>query len=290
MYSVLGGAMGDADGNLSDRQKLFVDEQLEQINPDDATAIDRLLLVRFIDFTAERGKTYRYRVRLEMRNPNFGMPVDSLEQPEYATTDTIVSDWSEITAAVEVPMAYHIYVANVDQKRRQAKLPTYMESDGALPVIDSLDVHIGMPIGGSRKQERVDLEKQVLDAGNVEYKTSEVLCAGVHIKRPVDSDHPDLAEQLQGLPRRTKPVGDLICVVDHTGDLVLRAEGDRADDERYDRLVVEEINKAYESWRGGGEADLLNRLGADGDLADLLGASMDGMGMGAGSILGELGF
>ena len=43
---------------------------------------NRLLLVRFMDFTCDRGNAYQYRVRLEMVNPNFNMPVDELEQPE----------------------------------------------------------------------------------------------------------------------------------------------------------------------------------------------------------------
>jgi hypothetical protein len=55
---------------------------------------NRLLLVRFMDFTCDQGNSYRYRVRLEMRNPTFNMPVDELEQPELASQKTIFSGWS----------------------------------------------------------------------------------------------------------------------------------------------------------------------------------------------------
>jgi hypothetical protein len=56
-------------------------EELKKLITSAMTA-GRVLLVRFMDFTCDRGNTYIYRVRLEMKNPNFRYPIDELEQPD----------------------------------------------------------------------------------------------------------------------------------------------------------------------------------------------------------------
>lgn len=54
-------------------------------------------LFRFIDFTVKPGRWYRYRVRLELRNPNFGKPTDD---PFLAVGQTRWSPWSRPSAAI----------------------------------------------------------------------------------------------------------------------------------------------------------------------------------------------
>ncbi len=51
-------------------------------------------MFRFFDFTAEPGKTYAYRVRLLVRNPNYKVPEEKLA-PETNNTDLVLpSDWT----------------------------------------------------------------------------------------------------------------------------------------------------------------------------------------------------
>ena len=60
-------------------------------------------LFRFVDLTAEKGKTYRYRVRLIMANPNYGLKAEDLEKPESARSEWRVSPWSEPSPDVTTP-------------------------------------------------------------------------------------------------------------------------------------------------------------------------------------------
>ena len=60
-------------------------------------------LFRFIDTSVEPGKTYRYRVRFEMWNPNVNLPVQHLANAALATPLKLTAPSSNETAAVSVP-------------------------------------------------------------------------------------------------------------------------------------------------------------------------------------------
>lgn len=60
-------------------------------------------LLRFFDFTVDSGKSYVYRVRLRMANPNWQLPANQLENPSLKNDQYIYGDWSEITDAARVP-------------------------------------------------------------------------------------------------------------------------------------------------------------------------------------------
>jgi hypothetical protein len=57
------------------------------------------LLYRFVDFEVERGHYYRYRVKLEVRNPNFKQTAADPFLAEGATRET---PWSQPSAAILV--------------------------------------------------------------------------------------------------------------------------------------------------------------------------------------------
>jgi hypothetical protein len=61
-------AKGKGDGEEEKEQEKKEREKMEQ-KAKNVLAAGRLLLVRFLDFTCDRGTAYRYRVRLEMRQP-----------------------------------------------------------------------------------------------------------------------------------------------------------------------------------------------------------------------------
>lgn len=215
-----------------------------------ATADYRLLLVRFIDFTAERGYAYRYRVRLEMYNPNFQQLPDDLVSPEIGEQETIVSDWSEPTPAAMVPMRYRSYARKVKSRNNQQVVDfgLYYEEDGMLPVMSTVSVEIGMPIAGREREERVDLEKQVLDVGEITFITNELLGGVIPSVELDPRDHEDLEQVLRKYGRRS-PVDDLVSVVDTRGDIVLRQASE--DSHRADKELVDAILLNYDSWRPG---------------------------------------
>jgi len=250
-------SFGEDNGQFTERQKEIFDQQISQLSNDELDGTDRLLLVRFMDFTADRGMTYRYRVRLEMFNPNFGQLVDTLESPEIASKQSLVSDWSEVTEPVTVPMRYRNYARSVKRSPSELKsmrvdVGVYYEGDGILPVIGSAEVDMGLPIGGKTTTERVDLEKTVLEKGDVRISTDEILCGMASNPRLVASEHSDFEDELINLPRGTVPAPDVVCVIDQNGDMVLRDVDRKSRAFSSEENLVSRILSNYESWRGGG--------------------------------------
>lgn len=60
-------------------------------------------LFRFVDMDVESGKTYRYRVRLSVRNPNHMLPAQHLADAALAKDTLLASGVSNTTAPVTVP-------------------------------------------------------------------------------------------------------------------------------------------------------------------------------------------
>jgi hypothetical protein len=60
-------------------------------------------LFRFVDLTAQPGRSYRYRVTLALRNPNFDIPGQYLVNVDHARGQFLLSEPSEPSPAVTVP-------------------------------------------------------------------------------------------------------------------------------------------------------------------------------------------
>jgi hypothetical protein len=88
-------------------------------------------LLRFIDFSVEPGKKYKYRVKLVLKDPNYGLPQTVLSptvldrqakewqaaRAENPKADRpfwrIVDKWSDPSPAVGIPMAGNVRLADV---------------------------------------------------------------------------------------------------------------------------------------------------------------------------------
>jgi hypothetical protein len=113
--------------------------------------VDHLLL-RFIDYTVEPGKKYKYRVRLVLRDPNFELPENVLAvevadrqrkewQDEKARRGDKaqrrnyrwVEDWSEPSPTVGIPLGGYVRIASAkpaspEKINDEPTLTTYVES------------------------------------------------------------------------------------------------------------------------------------------------------------------
>lgn len=96
-------------------------------------------LFRFFDFTVEPGKRYRYRVRLMVKNPSYGMDRRHLEEdvnPEYLeqpkpgqTMDLsrsrwLLTPWCEPTEVIAVPEETQVLAVGVNPRPRPGAEPT----------------------------------------------------------------------------------------------------------------------------------------------------------------------
>ncbi|MDY0167956.1 MAG: hypothetical protein RBS80_15515 [Thermoguttaceae bacterium] len=83
------------------------------------------LLFRFFDYTVESGKSYRYRVRLMLANPNYGIDPKFLASPELAEKQWIEKDrWSEPTPVITVPRDTHVLTGGVHTQIRDTDEPS----------------------------------------------------------------------------------------------------------------------------------------------------------------------
>jgi hypothetical protein len=267
---------------------------------------NRLLLVRFMDFTCDQGNSYRYRVRLEMRNPTFNMPVDELEQPELASQKTIFSGWSEPTVPVFVPGAYRYYTQKVDSRPRVdevAQLSMYYQHETAgTPVMASLRVPVGVRIGGKQSLDVVDLGKSTLEPQEIELKSLDYLASVTEAPRISASEFPELRDILKGVPGG-RVIPDRVSVVDSTGAIVSRYVGDKinggnkAISEADDLAVAKFVLDTYKHFRVDESAAAVGLpYGSEGAMADpammgsgaMMGMGADYMGTaGPGSSLGS---
>lgn len=62
------------------------------------------MLFRFFDFSVQPGKHYRYRVKLVLANPNYGMLPHFLEKDGMERVKALEADWSDPSPVVSVPL------------------------------------------------------------------------------------------------------------------------------------------------------------------------------------------
>ena len=82
----MGGMMGGGEGGMGMEMKL-----------------PEYRMFRFVDTTVEPGKTYRYRVQISVRNPNFGLPAQYLSQADLADKPILAAKKSEPSPLAHVP-------------------------------------------------------------------------------------------------------------------------------------------------------------------------------------------
>jgi hypothetical protein len=71
-------------------------------------------MFRFIDTSVEPGKSYQYRVRLKVRNPNFGLDPQTIVEPALAADPQLASSPSDATVAVRIPDPVVMLAARLD--------------------------------------------------------------------------------------------------------------------------------------------------------------------------------
>jgi hypothetical protein len=95
-----------------DEKKLS--KELKEYIKNAVTVVGELVLFRYIDFSVEPGKAYRYRARLVFRNPNFNRNADEAAgDTSVVSGETRMSDWSQPTLPVTIPKDQQSFVTDV---------------------------------------------------------------------------------------------------------------------------------------------------------------------------------
>jgi hypothetical protein len=228
------------------------------------------IMARMLDFTVQPDTTYRYRVRIVVRNPNLGWEMVS------ATTDTkeeeVPGPWSEPSTAVQVPAdiaAYASQPAELPNDPRNVvkfQLARFNPEDG-VTVVKNFDAAPGQVVGGSSSAtipkytgEKVQSQVKPIDF------TSHQIVIGTVGKR----------ESLAVLNLSGAPIDDpaRALVMRQDGRLVLRDQArDVADSQMsemksiYDEIlesIVHKPKKRRSSMMGGGGSSSGGMMGSGG--------------------------
>ena len=108
------------------------DEPLPEAPPEEEiNKPPKYALLRLFDFTVKPGVSYRYRVSLVLRNPNYGEPVIYLANPKFAKPQYLQTPGSEPSNVISVPEDVRVLVKSVSP----AKSPLG-EPEGTVVMLD----------------------------------------------------------------------------------------------------------------------------------------------------------
>ncbi|QDT64125.1 hypothetical protein [Calycomorphotria hydatis] len=131
--------------------------QLERL----LTAAGQLLLFRYIDFEVEPANLYRYRVRLEILNPNYGRSADSVLTPDVAAGIKRWTEWSEPCDPVFIEPDDRFFLAEIDPGN--TRVPTaavydiyQWHQDFGTPMKTEVKVYPGQLVGAVKSTDIID--------------------------------------------------------------------------------------------------------------------------------------
>jgi hypothetical protein len=135
VFKSLVGTIPDLTSRLKNIQQTL--KKLEQV-PDGKLFLPEHCLLRFLDVTVEPGKSYHYRLRVRMANPNYlPPPAGSDTRPPQTRPRELESAWVIIPQTVVVPPDQFIYA--VDQRDVEPKLKGYQTPPAPNQVV--LQIH-----------------------------------------------------------------------------------------------------------------------------------------------------
>jgi hypothetical protein len=204
-YGAQGAVTGDKDFQklVDDLAKVLdpeaKDKQLREFIAKRAKAAGSRLLFRYIDFDVVPGRTYQYRVRLELRNPNFGANIAAAGgQADVVAGETRMTPWSEPTAPTLVEDTVKYFVTRVEPARGTRLNPDvrmnvfqYDQQMGTI-VNSQVSAAFGHNVGGKTKARQADPAQQTNEEKEYTFKSNDVLIDAVPDLKFGAPEHADL--------------------------------------------------------------------------------------------------
>lgn len=186
----------------------------------------KLLLFRYLDFAVEPGDCYRYRIKLELRNPNFELGLDQVQEASVADGETRWTDWSTPTPPVLVEKDVEYFLAKVPRTQNRPKPEALIEVIQWDPrvgtLIDgTLKMVFGQFVGGRKKVPVLNVAVPSLEEEEALFASKDVLVDSAGAPALAASEHADLklgAKEWKELFDDGKL--DLAVTVNPSGDLI----------------------------------------------------------------------
>lgn len=207
----------------------------------------RQILFRYFDFDVEPGATYRYQVRLELRNPNFGRPLAAASAAHVVEGETRLTPWSEPTAPVTVERNVRYFLAGLEDSRyRQnprARMKVFQyDTDLGTLVEQELPVELGQRIAGTARAILLDPAGGVQKEEDYEFRSHDTLLDALPDLEFDRNQHPDLQLPGGSLGAARVPEYALVRADDELRTIDPRSQGDElARQERYLELQRDQL-------------------------------------------------
>jgi len=264
------------------RQKL-----IEKIKAQ-VSAAGNLVLFRYIDFDVLPGKSYRYRVSLVLRNPNYDQPVERVVHPSVVEGETRETPVSEPSNVASVSPDYAYFLTRVSPPRgvtaEQADMQIFQWYDKTGTMIrGTLSMKPGDFISGKAKTHVLDPAAfKFEEEEDVPFKTDDLMVDALVMNRLDMRMHEDL-KLPRNLTRGEVGVTPQVLVVDKEGNLKeidpISMASTRDSYQRYydaEKKPFESIKDASKKMAETSELDML--LGEDEAMMMEMMEGMDGAG------------
>ena len=233
------------------------------------TAADRIVLFRYIDFDVEQSNRYRYQVKFQLGNPNFGRDPSEVAYPEVALGPTRWTEFSKPTEPVLVPPDFNYFLTGVEDARvggrRQPRAMLnmfYWYPDSGTVVNEVLSTQIGQMIGGATQAEVLDPVNSYFERQDIDMETESALVDVSDNPKINKRLHPDL--ELPTLQRGRLGISPRALTVDQSGklrslDSVSQADKLRQVEQRleWERRDYNHLKNAIANAEAASEADYL---------------------------------
>ena len=180
------------------------------------TAADVLLLTRFFDVAVEPGQAYRYRIRLKVKNPNFGLGPADVSDPAALEGETRFTPWSDPSAPVVIPPDELAYLTTIyahgGGRLPEARLEVteYSREYGTLVSKDTRVDAGDLLVFEERNTRILDPFKQEKDEkATYPFVTDHVVIGVDALPNDAEAYHPDL-----NLGNRKLPPGRVLMLLD----------------------------------------------------------------------------
>jgi hypothetical protein len=182
----------------TDANDARVKEELTKWIKERAVAEGELLLFRYLDFDVEPGETYRYRVQLILKNPNYGRPLAAAGgNPGIVEGETRPTGWSEPTPPVTVDETVDYFLTRVEPPRTrlypEARMNVFQyDQDAGTTVHQELEVAFGQHVGGETRAMKADPTEGTFEEADYTFHSDDVLVDALPDLTFKSSEHPDL--------------------------------------------------------------------------------------------------
>lgn len=188
-------------------------EKMEEFLERRNSAGGELLLFRYLDFDVDPEMKYQYRVRLVLKNPNYGRSAAEAGGVPYVVEgETRQTEWSEPSTVAQTPSVSDYFVAGIIEGRRpsepiDARISIYRwDPEYGTIVRGTLPLQPGQKIAGSRLTPVLDPAKRVYQEMEYEFETDDYLVAAIpdveiDTRYHSDIELPPASQRRVGLPQ-----------------------------------------------------------------------------------------